>query len=50
MELYRIVFYTLLDVEQSQYVGSPGSKWTAAWNVAEIAAVIWLAGKLSVIL
>lgn len=45
-----MVFYTLLDDGQSQYVGDPGSKWTAAWNVAAIAEVIWLAGKLSLIL
>lgn len=43
-------FYTLLNDGQSQYVGGPGSKWTAGWNVAEIAEVIWLAGKLSLII
>ncbi|KAF2974611.1 hypothetical protein EK904_001478 [Melospiza melodia maxima] len=46
VSLYQVICL-LADDEQSQYVGGPGSEWTAAWNVAEIAVVIWLVGKLS---
>lgn len=50
MEQHKIGFNTLVDDWQSRYVGGPGSQWTAGWNVAEIAVVIWLAGKLPLIL